>query len=158
MEEKAFEWVSSKAHDGKSVTSSEFIAYLQFEEVFYSVFLLHPLLPNGRMIESSIISRRRRQVSIDSEEYKDGILFLEVNRMLRTGGYFVWAAQPVYKHENKLHTQWKGLGNRSSSVDMNLRKVKKMHLLHKADNLVEASSGFKARSWSSSREGNGVLP
>ncbi|XP_042754297.1 uncharacterized protein LOC111900701 isoform X2 [Lactuca sativa] len=27
--EKAFEWVSSKAHDGKSVTSSEFMAYLQ---------------------------------------------------------------------------------------------------------------------------------
>ncbi|CAH1441498.1 unnamed protein product [Lactuca virosa] len=29
--EKAFEWVSSKAHDGKSVTSSEFMAYLQHE-------------------------------------------------------------------------------------------------------------------------------
>ncbi|CAI9302158.1 unnamed protein product [Lactuca saligna] len=27
--EKTFEWVSSKAHDGNSVTSSEFIAYLQ---------------------------------------------------------------------------------------------------------------------------------
>ncbi|KAF5789687.1 putative S-adenosyl-L-methionine-dependent methyltransferase [Helianthus annuus] len=29
----------------------------------------------------------------------DGILQLEVNRLLRAGGYFSWAAQPVYKHE-----------------------------------------------------------
>lgn len=28
--------------------------------------------------------------------------------MLRAGGYFVWAAQPVYKHETKLQEQWKG--------------------------------------------------
>lgn len=37
----------------------------------------------------------------------DGILLLEVNRMLRAGGYFVWAAQPVYKHEENLQEQWK---------------------------------------------------
>ncbi|XP_075670566.1 putative methyltransferase PMT11 [Castanea sativa] len=37
----------------------------------------------------------------------DGILLLEVNRMLRAGGYFVWAAQPVYKHEEILEEQWK---------------------------------------------------
>ena len=30
---------------------------------------------------------------------EDGILLLEANRMLRAGGYFVWAAQPVYKQE-----------------------------------------------------------
>jgi len=41
--------------------------------------------------------------------YTDGILLLEVNRMLRAGGYFVWAAQPVYKHEDNLQEQWKGL-------------------------------------------------
>ena len=28
--------------------------------------------------------------------------------MLRAGGYFVWAAQPVYKHEENLQEQWKG--------------------------------------------------
>lgn len=39
----------------------------------------------------------------------DGILLLEVNRMLRAGGYFVWAAQPVYKHEEVLEEQWKGI-------------------------------------------------
>ncbi|KAF8397420.1 hypothetical protein HHK36_016336 [Tetracentron sinense] len=37
----------------------------------------------------------------------DGILLLEVDRMLRAGGYFVWAAQPVYKHEENLEEQWK---------------------------------------------------
>lgn len=39
---------------------------------------------------------------------EDGILLLEVNRMLRAGGYFVWAAQPVYKHEEVLEEQWEG--------------------------------------------------
>lgn len=28
--------------------------------------------------------------------------------MLRAGGYFVWAAQPVYKHEAALEEQWEG--------------------------------------------------
>lgn len=41
----------------------------------------------------------------------DGILLLEVNRMLRAGGYFVWAAQPVYKHEEILEEQWKEMLN-----------------------------------------------
>ena len=40
--------------------------------------------------------------------YVDGILLLEVNRLLRAGGYFVWAAQPVYKHEPLLEEQWQG--------------------------------------------------
>ncbi|KAL2317192.1 hypothetical protein Fmac_031068 [Flemingia macrophylla] len=40
----------------------------------------------------------------------DGILLLEVNRMLRAGGYFVWAAQPVYKHE-VLEKQWEEMLN-----------------------------------------------
>ncbi|KAF8052421.1 hypothetical protein N665_1561s0010 [Sinapis alba] len=41
----------------------------------------------------------------------DGILLLEVNRMLRGGGYFVWAAQPVYKHEKALEEQWEEMLN-----------------------------------------------
>uniref|UniRef100_A0A2N9FDR6 Methyltransferase n=1 Tax=Fagus sylvatica TaxID=28930 RepID=A0A2N9FDR6_FAGSY len=36
---------------------------------------------------------------------------LIVNRMLRAGGYFVWAAQPVYKHEEILEEQWKEMLN-----------------------------------------------
>ncbi|XP_010269090.1 PREDICTED: probable methyltransferase PMT11 [Nelumbo nucifera] len=39
----------------------------------------------------------------------DGILLLEVNRMLRAGGYFVWAAEPVYKHDENLQEQWKDM-------------------------------------------------
>lgn len=38
----------------------------------------------------------------------DGILLLEANRMLRAGGYFIWAAKPVDKHEDNLQEQWKG--------------------------------------------------
>ncbi|KAK3162454.1 hypothetical protein QOZ80_1BG0089730 [Eleusine coracana subsp. coracana] len=37
----------------------------------------------------------------------DGILLLEVNRLLRAGGYFAWAAQPVYKHEEAQQEAWK---------------------------------------------------
>lgn len=40
-------------------------------------------------------------------------MLLEVNRMLRGGGYFVWAAQPVYKHEKALEEQWEGIINAS---------------------------------------------
>lgn len=29
--------------------------------------------------------------------------------MLRAGGYFAWAAQPVYKHELVLEEQWEGI-------------------------------------------------
>nr|XP_016438621.1 PREDICTED: probable methyltransferase PMT10 [Nicotiana tabacum] len=32
----------------------------------------------------------------------DGILLLEVNRMLRAGGYFIRKAEPVYRHEENL--------------------------------------------------------
>ncbi|KAG9152132.1 hypothetical protein Leryth_017693 [Lithospermum erythrorhizon] len=46
----------------------------------------------------------------------DGILLLEVNRMLRAGGYFVWAAQPVYKHETNLLEQWKEMENLTHSL------------------------------------------
>ncbi|AQK99461.1 dehydration-responsive protein-related [Zea mays] len=34
-------------------------------------------------------------------------LLLEVNRLLRAGGYFAWAAQPVYKHEEAQQEAWK---------------------------------------------------
>lgn len=39
---------------------------------------------------------------------EDGILLLEANRLLRAGGFFVWAAPPVYKHEPNLLEEWKG--------------------------------------------------
>ncbi|XP_044508514.1 probable methyltransferase PMT11 [Mangifera indica] len=41
----------------------------------------------------------------------DGILLLEADRMLRSGGYFAWAAQPVYKHEESQEEHWKEMLN-----------------------------------------------
>ncbi|KAM7492002.1 hypothetical protein LguiA_034923 [Lonicera macranthoides] len=52
----------------------------------------------------------------------DGILLLEVNRMLRAGGYFAWAAQPVYKHELLLEEQWEEMVNLTTRLCWNLVK------------------------------------
>ncbi|CAI9091558.1 OLC1v1026621C2 [Oldenlandia corymbosa var. corymbosa] len=52
----------------------------------------------------------------------DGILLLEVNRMLRAGGYFAWAAQPVYKHEAALEEQWEEMVNLTTSLCWQLVK------------------------------------
>jgi len=48
----------------------------------------------------------------------DGILLLEANRMLRAGGYFLWAAQPVYKHEQNLEEQWEGMTQIGFHLDL----------------------------------------
>ncbi|KAI8564114.1 hypothetical protein RHMOL_Rhmol03G0157100 [Rhododendron molle] len=53
---------------------------------------------------------------------EDGILLLEVNRVLRAGGYFAWAAQPVYKHEPLLEEQWEEMVNLTSRLCWNLVK------------------------------------
>ncbi|KAK2968544.1 hypothetical protein RJ640_009389 [Escallonia rubra] len=52
----------------------------------------------------------------------DGILLLEVNRMLRGGGYFAWAAQPVYKHELLLEEQWDEMVNLTTRLCWKLVK------------------------------------
>ncbi|XP_047341571.1 probable methyltransferase PMT11 [Impatiens glandulifera] len=52
----------------------------------------------------------------------DGIYLLEVNRILRAGGYFVWAAQPVYKHEPLLEEQWQEMINLTSRICWRLVK------------------------------------
>ncbi|XP_076906910.1 putative methyltransferase PMT11 [Bidens hawaiensis] len=52
----------------------------------------------------------------------DGILLLEANRLLRAGGYFVWAAQPVYKHEPLLEQQWEEMMNLTTRLCWNLIK------------------------------------
>jgi len=36
--------------------------------------------------------------------------------MLRAGGYFAWAAQPVCKHEPILEGQWEGTKSRNSCL------------------------------------------
>lgn len=38
-----------------------------------------------------------------------GILLLEVNRVLRSGGYFVWSAKPVYRTLEEDVQIWKGI-------------------------------------------------
>uniref|UniRef100_A0A7N0USV5 Methyltransferase n=1 Tax=Kalanchoe fedtschenkoi TaxID=63787 RepID=A0A7N0USV5_KALFE len=52
----------------------------------------------------------------------DGILLLEVDRMLRAGRYFVWAAQPVYKHEVALEQQWQEMLDLTTRLCWNLVK------------------------------------
>ncbi|KAK4799283.1 hypothetical protein SAY86_024648 [Trapa natans] len=53
---------------------------------------------------------------------EDGILLLEVNRLLRAGGYFAWAAQPVYKHEPSLEEQWEEMFNLTTRLCWELVK------------------------------------
>ncbi|XP_073041952.1 probable methyltransferase PMT11 [Primulina eburnea] len=52
----------------------------------------------------------------------DGIRLLEVNRMLRAGGYFVWATRPVYKHEAVLEEQWEDMVNLTKRICWTLMK------------------------------------
>ncbi|XP_058109503.1 probable methyltransferase PMT11 [Magnolia sinica] len=52
----------------------------------------------------------------------DGILLLEVNRILRAGGYFAWAAQPVYKHEESQIEAWKVMENLTARICWKLVK------------------------------------
>ncbi|PPD96538.1 hypothetical protein GOBAR_DD06423 [Gossypium barbadense] len=67
-----------------------------------AVFATHRLLYPSQTFDLIHCSRCRINWTHDDE-----ILLLEVNRMLRVGGYFVWAAQPVYEHEEILQEQWK---------------------------------------------------
>ncbi|PIA47544.1 hypothetical protein AQUCO_01400292v1 [Aquilegia coerulea] len=67
-----------------------------------AAFATHRLLYPSQAFDLIHCSRCRINWTRD-----DGILLLEVNRMLRAGGYFAWAAQPVYKHEENLQEQWK---------------------------------------------------
>ncbi|KAK9913600.1 hypothetical protein M0R45_037411 [Rubus argutus] len=71
-----------------------------------AAFATHRLLYPSQAFDLIHCSRCRINWTRD-----DGILLLEVNRMLRAGGYFVWAAQPVYKHEEVLEEQWQEMLN-----------------------------------------------
>ncbi|MQM14906.1 hypothetical protein Taro_047841 [Colocasia esculenta] len=67
-----------------------------------AAFATHRLLYPSQAFDLIHCSRCRINWTRD-----DGILLLEVNRMLRAGGYFAWAAQPVYKHEESQQEAWK---------------------------------------------------
>ncbi|KAM1053920.1 hypothetical protein FF1_001377 [Malus domestica] len=71
-----------------------------------AAFATHRLLYPSQAFDLIHCSRCRINWTRD-----DGILLLEVNRMLRAGGYFAWAAQPVYKHEEVLEEQWQEMLN-----------------------------------------------
>ncbi|RCV28110.1 hypothetical protein SETIT_5G379900v2 [Setaria italica] len=67
-----------------------------------AAFATHRLLYPSQAFDIIHCSRCRINWTRD-----DGILLLEVNRLLRAGGYFAWAAQPVYKHEEAQQEAWK---------------------------------------------------
>ncbi|XP_010539686.1 PREDICTED: probable methyltransferase PMT10 [Tarenaya hassleriana] len=82
-----------------------------------AVFATRRLLYPSQAFEMIHCSRCRINWTRD-----DGILLLEANRMLRAGGYFVWAAQPVYKHEENLQEQWKEMVDLTSRMCWELVK------------------------------------
>ncbi|XVE52618.1 hypothetical protein DITRI_Ditri02bG0136200 [Diplodiscus trichospermus] len=82
-----------------------------------AAFATHRLLYPSQAFDMIHCSRCRINWTRD-----DGILLLEVNRMLRAGGYFAWAAQPVYKHEEVLEEQWEEMFNLTTRLCWNLVK------------------------------------
>ncbi|XP_028090506.1 probable methyltransferase PMT10 [Camellia sinensis] len=73
-----------------------------------AVFATHRLLYPSQAFDLIHCSRCNINWARD-----DGILLLEVNRMLRAGAHFVWAAQSVYEHEDNSQEQWKEMENLS---------------------------------------------
>ncbi|OIT38581.1 PREDICTED: probable methyltransferase PMT11 [Nicotiana attenuata] len=82
-----------------------------------AAFATHRLMYPSQAFELIHCSRCRINWTRD-----DGILLLEVNRILRAGGYFVWAAQPVYKHEAALEEQWEEMVNLTTRLCWKLVK------------------------------------
>ncbi|KHG25789.1 hypothetical protein F383_32660 [Gossypium arboreum] len=82
-----------------------------------AAFATHRLLYPSQAFDLIHWSRYRINWTRDDE-----ILLLEVNRMLRAGGYFVWAAQPVYKHEEILQEQWKEMEDLTARICWELVK------------------------------------
>ncbi|CAN1257369.1 Probable methyltransferase PMT11 [Linum perenne] len=82
-----------------------------------AAFATHRLMYPSQAFEIIHCSRCRINWTRD-----DGILLLEVNRMMRAGGYFAWAAQPVYKHEPALEEQWEEMLNLTTRLCWELVK------------------------------------
>ncbi|KAL1309136.1 hypothetical protein HN51_051809 [Arachis hypogaea] len=82
-----------------------------------AVFATHRMLFPSQAFDLIHCSRCKVNFTCD-----DGILLLEVDRLLRAGGYFVWAAQPVFKHEEILQEQWKEIDDLASSICWKLVK------------------------------------
>ncbi|ERN08036.1 probable methyltransferase PMT11 [Amborella trichopoda] len=82
-----------------------------------SVFATRRLLYPSQAFDLIHCSRCRINWTRD-----DGILLVEVDRMLRAGGYFAWAAQPVYKHEENLQEAWKEMEDLTARICWQLVK------------------------------------
>ncbi|KAG0479193.1 hypothetical protein HPP92_013912 [Vanilla planifolia] len=82
-----------------------------------AAFATHRLLYPSQAFDLIHCSRCRINWTRD-----DGILLLEVDRMLRAGGYFAWAAQPVYKHEEAQQEAWKEMEDLTSRICWELVK------------------------------------
>ncbi|KAL7263116.1 hypothetical protein ACSBR1_001321 [Camellia fascicularis] len=82
-----------------------------------AVFATHRLLYPSQAFDLIHCSRCNINWARD-----DGILLLEVNRMLRAGGQFVWAAQSIYEHEDNSQEQWKEMENLSWRICWELIK------------------------------------
>ncbi|XP_072961546.1 probable methyltransferase PMT11 [Typha angustifolia] len=82
-----------------------------------AAFATHRLLYPSQAFDLIHCSRCRINWTRD-----DGILLLEVNRLLRAGGYFVWAAQPVYKHEDSQQEAWKEMEDLTAHICWELVK------------------------------------
>ncbi|KAK1321407.1 putative methyltransferase PMT11 [Acorus calamus] len=82
-----------------------------------AAFATHRLLYPSQAFDLIHCSRCRINWTRD-----DGILLLEVNRMLRAGGYFAWAAQPVYKHEESQQEAWKEMEDLTTRICWELVK------------------------------------
>ncbi|KAG1360630.1 putative methyltransferase PMT27 [Cocos nucifera] len=54
-----------------------------------------------------------------------GTLLLEMNRVLRPGGYFVWSATPVYQKLKEDVEVWKGMSSLTTSMCWDLFTIKK---------------------------------
>eukprot|EP01018_Ginkgo_biloba_P034225 Gb_07905 [translate_table: standard] len=82
-----------------------------------AAFATHRLLYPSQAFDLIHCSRCRIDWTRDG-----GILLLEVDRLLRAGGYFAWAAQPVYKHEENLQEAWKDMEDLATSICWKLVK------------------------------------
>ncbi|OWM85128.1 probable methyltransferase PMT10 isoform X2 [Punica granatum] len=82
-----------------------------------AVFATHRLLYPSQAFDLIHCSQCRVNWTRD-----DGILLLEVDRLLRAGGCFVWAVQPVYKHEERLQEQWKEMEDLTARMCWKLLK------------------------------------
>lgn len=86
------------------------------------VLATHRLLYSSQAFDIIHCSRCRIEWTRDG-----GILLAEVDRVLRGGGYFAWAAQPVYKHEGNLPEEWQAMLNLTNRLCWKL--VTKEHYL-----------------------------